>query len=516
MARRSLVQRRANQVASLAAPVGGWNARDALGSMAATDAVALVNMFPSPSTVALRGGRTPYATGLPDEVESLFDYAGGSSEKLIAASGTAFYDVTAGGAVGAPVVTGLANAKWEYANVTTTGGNYLYAVNGVDSPRLFDGTTWTAITAVSVPAITGVTTTTLGNVTLFKNRVWFIQNNTLKAWYLPTSSIGGAAQQLDLSSIAQRGGYLVAIGTWTIDAGYGADDNLVFVTSKGEVIAFRGTDPASAATFALIGVWFFGVPVGKRCLVKYGGDLLLICEYGLLPLSQALQSAQIDYTSALSDKIQGAFNSAVGSYGTNFGWQVFVDTHNNALIVNIPVAVGLQQQYVMNTTTKAWCSFTNWAANCWETYNNASYFGGDGVVYHAWDSTYTDGSDNIMTNVLQAFNYFGQRGVEKYFTRARPSLFTNGSPAISIGINVDFRLEDVTTPLSFSPISFATWDVSLWDVGLWGGGLTITNNWQGVTGVGYCGAVNFRSASAGVQIEWAATDVVYQPGYAGI
>ena len=71
-----------------------------------------------------------------------------------------------------------------------------------------------------------------------------------------TGSVGGAAQVLDLSSIAKYGGHLVDLDTWTIDAGYGVDDNLVFITSNGEVIVYRGTDPSSAATWALAGVSF--------------------------------------------------------------------------------------------------------------------------------------------------------------------------------------------------------------------------------------------------------------------
>jgi hypothetical protein len=123
-------------------------------------------------------------------------------------------------------------------------------VNGLDSPRLYDGATWTAITGVSTPAITGVTTTTLANVLLFKHRIWFIQKNTLKAWYLPTDSVGGVAQALRPKRRRDAsGGYLVDMEAWTIDAGYGADDNLAFITSTGEVIVYRGTDPASAATW---------------------------------------------------------------------------------------------------------------------------------------------------------------------------------------------------------------------------------------------------------------------------
>ena len=198
-ARRRLIQRTSNNVASLPAPVGGWNARDSLANMAPTDAVTLVNLFPGVSSVALRGGYTKHATGMTGQVESLLVYNAGATDKMFAAVGGDIFEVTSAGPVGAAKVTSLLNNRWEYTNITTSGGSYLYAANGVDKPLLFNGSTWTAIDGASSPAITGVTTTDLIQPTLFKNRMWFIQKNTLKAWYLPTASIGGAAQVLDLS-----------------------------------------------------------------------------------------------------------------------------------------------------------------------------------------------------------------------------------------------------------------------------------------------------------------------------
>lgn len=512
------VQRRANTTASVPAPVGGWNARDSLANMAQTDAVTMTNMFPTPSSVDLRGGFSNYATGMSGQIQSLLVYAGANTNKLFAVDATALsiYDVSAGGAVGAAVVSGLTNALWEYANVTTAGGHYFYACNGFDKPLLYDGTTWTPIDGVSVPAITGVTTTTLNNVLLFKNRVWFIQKNTLKAWYLPTSSIGGAAQVLDMSAICTQGGYLVAMDAWTIDAGYGIDDMLVFVTSRGEVVVWRGTDPASAATWTEVGVYQLGAPVTNRCMLKWAGDLLINTLDGLLPLAQALQSSRLDPRVALSDKIQNAISSASSSYGTNQGWQIFYYPKADALWLNVPFGVGQQQQFVMNTITKSWCNFTGWNANCWALWQDQPYFGGNGVVGKAWTTTYTDDTSNINTTVLQAFDYFEQRGVEKYFTRARPSIFTNGSPSVAIGINTDFNIYPNTAPLSFSPATAGVWDSGLWDIATWGQDLQITNFWAGVTGLGYCGAVQWQSASQGIQIQWASTDVVFQAGWSGI
>ena len=515
-----MVQGNAARVASVPAPVGGWNARDSIANMEPLDAVQLINFFPTISNCVLRGGSTNWATGMTGQVQTIMVYNGSTSSKMFAAVGTPdlkFYDASTAGAATATTVTGLTNAIWEYINITTTGGTYLYAVNGADKPRLYDGTSWVAIDAASTPAITGVTTTTLSNVTLFKNRLWFIQKDTLKAWYLPTSAVGGAAQVLDLSSIAKFGGKLVDLDTWTIDAGYGVDDNLVFVTSNGEVIVYRGTDPASDATWALTGIWKLGSPIGNRSMLKWGGDLLILTYDGLMPMAQSLQSSRLDPRVALSNKIQGAIVAATAAYSSStVGWQVYYNARRNAVWINVPIAEGQQEQYVMNTITTSWAQFQGWTANVWETYNDNPYYGGNGVVVRAWDDTYVDNTSNISTNVFQAFNYFDSRGVKKYFTRARPSIFTNGAPAIFVGINVDFNVDDTTAPISASASAVGLWDAGTWDSALWGSGLQITNNWQGVTGLGYCGSIQLKSASSGLQIEWASTDVVYQAGWAGI
>jgi hypothetical protein len=518
--RRRLIQRTTNNVASLPAPVGGWNARDSLANMAPTDAVTLDNLFPGVSSVSLRGGYSKHATGMTGQVESLLVYNAAGTDKMFAVVGGNIFEVTTAGAVGAAKVTSLSNSRWEYTNITTSGGGYLYAANGADKPLLFDGSTWTPIDGASTPAITGVTTTNLFAPTLFKNRMWFIQKDSLKAWYLPTASVGGAANVLDLSSVAHLGGTIVAMASWTIDAGYGVDDNLVFVTDQGEVIVYRGTDPTSASTWALIGVWIVGAPISRRCLQKYGGDLLILTLDGLIPFASALQSSRLDPQVALSDKIQGAFAAAARSYKSNFGWGLLYNPLNNALMVNIPIAAGSQEQFVMNNITKAWCRFTGWNANCFALLNDKPYFGGDGYVAVCWTSGsgvagFNDDGLDINTRALQAFNYFETRGVIKYFTRARPTLYSNGQPTVNIGINVDFQTNADLGALSYVATQYGLWDVGLWNQAVWGAELIITNNFVGIQGIGYCGGLVFNSASRNVSLEWASTDVVYQLGWAG-
>jgi hypothetical protein len=502
------VKRKSSGSVSLPAPVGGWNARDSLSDMPATDAVYLTNWFPATTELVLRNGYTQWATGLPAQVDTLMNYQSGTSGKLLAISNGAVYNVTNGGAVGAALLSGLSNSRWQYCNITTAGGSFLYMANGVNTPYIYDGTTWTSITGVSTPAITGVTTTTLNNPIVFKNRVFFTQTNTLKLWYLPVLSIGGLAKSLDLSSFAYKGGYVVQHSTWTIDAGYGVDDYYAVYTSKGQVVVYKGSDPDT--DFALAGVWDLGTPVGTRCMYKYGGDLLLLGKDGLTPLASELQSSRLDPRVAITDKIQWAVSEAISNYGSQFGWQILFYPEENQLWLNVPNTTQTTQ-YAMNTITTNWCNYTGWNATCWEIYNDQPYFGGNGYVGRAWN-TNADNGANINAVALQAFSSFDSPGELKRFTMAKPIFRASGNPAIYANINVDFNLLPPNTVLNYSPTAIGVWDSGIWDTALWGGGLNVFQQWQGLNGVGYYGAPVVTIASNNLDVRWVSTDIVLEKG----
>jgi len=508
---KKLVPARAQPV-SLPAPVGGWNARDALGEMDAKDAVILTNFYPATTDVVARYGYTQHATGLGGQVETLFSYAGGSTKSLFGVASNSIFDVTAGGAVGAASVTGLTNSRFQYVNNSTTGGNYLQAVNGADKMQVYDGSAWHKDGDGAPYNITGVDSINLISINIHKFRVWFTQKNTLKAWYLATGAIGGAATQFDLSGTAQFGGYLVGMFTWTIDAGYGVDDLAAFITSRGEVIVYRGTDPSSSTTWALVGIWRIGAPVGYRCAMKFAGDMLIICQDGVYPMSGALQSSRTNPKVALTDKIMFAVSKSISSYGSNFGWQLLQFPGENMLFLNVPINEGSgQQQYVMNTINKSWCNFTGWEANCWELYNDLPYFGGNGFVGHAWNGLSDNGS-NINSDGLQAFNYFGSPGQLKRCTMMRPTMLTDGAPSVGANVNIDFDTSDTTSNIAFSSTSYGVWDTGVWDTALFGGDLNVSRQWQGATGIGYALAPRIKTAFMGIRVQWVSTDLVLEKG----
>jgi len=584
----AVAQQRRAVTASVPAPIGGWNARDSVAEMNPLDAVVLNNFYPTPSQIQLRKGYTQYATGITGQVDTLMQYSGGATSKLFAAAGSVIYDVSTTGAA-TSVVSGQGSDRLQYVNVSTTGGNFLTAVNGTDAALIYDGTNWIkyatistaqtisnltssgttctlvtsaahglvtgnqvtitgaspsqyngtfritvtngttfTYTALSAPAtspasplgsytvakfITGVNSSNLIHVNLHKDRLYFVEKDTLNFWYLGVNAISGAATSYPLGAIARNGGYIMAMGTWTLDAGYGVDDYAVFITNNGEAIVFKGSDPSDPNDWSLIGVWQLGQVFARRCFFKFAGDLLLITQDGITPLASALQSSRLDPRINITDKIYYAVSEAADLYNAEFGWQIHYYAKQNMLIFNIPV-IGGQQQYVMHNITKAWASFSGINATCFEVYDENMYFGGNGFVGRFWDGL-SDNDQNIKASCQQAYSYFDARGQLKRFTMVRPILFTdNGLPTVLCGINTDFDTQNNVGQVSFNPalVSVGIWDVGLWDENDWGGGNTISKNWQGVTGIGYAAGIILNIASQDIDVRWASTDYVMERG----
>lgn len=579
-------QQRSCKTSSITAPIGGWNARDSISAMPPTDAVSLVNFYPTPTFVQLRRGYTKYSTGITGQVNTLMTYAGLNDQKLFATAGLTLYNCDT--PVATEVLT-VENDKFQYVNFSNNGGNYLVACNGEET-IIYDNandrwvkmagtntpSTVTSITHVGTLATANCSTPhglTTGNyvtitgctpaeyngtfkvtvldadsfkytmatdpaadasvvgaytiiygafganpnnfiqVNLFKNRLYFVEKDTLNAWYLPLDSIGGELKPLYFGGIATQGGKLQAMGTWTLDAGQGADDYAVWATSMGEVIVYNGTDPSDPAAWALKGVWQFGYVFNNRCFYKFGGDLLMMSQDGLVPLTGSLQSSRLDPRVFLTDKIFYEISQQVQYNSDRFGWQILYYAKPNMLIINIPDPNGTKQ-FVMHNISKAWSSFEGINASCWELKYDQCYFGGDGYVGQFWESGSDDGQ-LISATCQQAYSYFDMVGQQKRFTMVRPTFFIDaGVPAYYAAINVDFNSNDYLGNVVFNPdfTSVGVWDVATWDQSVWGGGFTPYQAWSGVQGIGYAAGVNISMISKDENIRWVSTDYVMEAG----
>jgi hypothetical protein len=477
-------------------PTGGLDAISPVEKMPPQNAIQLDNMFPQPGYIELRRGFGVHAntTNPTLPVESVMAYNADVAvdDKLFAAVGANIYDVTTA-SVPAAVVTGLTNARWQHVNFATTGGQFLYLVNGVDSPRYWDGITW------AIPAITGVTAADLIHVASYSARLWFVERDSLNAWYLNLDSIQGPATKFPLGAILDQGGYLVAIGTWSLDGGDGPDDRIAFVSSRGQVAIYTGTDPNDSQSFTKLGVYHMGAPIGRRCLLKVGADLMMISIDGILPLSQALSLDRASMLrAAITANIQPILNALARQSADQFGWQLISYPRGTRAVFNVPSLENESQlQYIMNTVTGAWCRFIGMEANCWELFKERLFFGGnDGVVYEADDGA-DDNGEAISADVKTAFTIGDYDGL-KHFIMARPFLTTDGEVSPGLAVNVDYRDDAQVDTDTATLDDVALWDIALWDVDIWPPEERLVADWRSIAAqLGTSVSVRFRVSALG-------------------
>ena len=491
-------------------PVAGWDTRESLADMPETHAVILDNWFPSTDKVTVRRGNTVHATGMAGDVESLIEYIPLSGTgQLFAANGGKIYDVTSAGAVGTAVSSGHSNNQWQFVNMGTAAGQFVRCFNGEDTPLLFNGSTW-ATTAITG---TGLTATKLIWGNIHQNRLWVGEVDSLSAYYLAVNNVSGAATEFPLAGVFRRGGYIAGMGTWPRDAGDGMDDVAVFVTSEGEVAVYSGTNPASVNTWALIGVFSIGMPIGRRFFVKAGSDLVLITQDGFVPLSAILtmDRSQAELA-ALSQQISKAVNDAVRSYKDVFGWQAILYPKGQMLVFNVPLSTTTMHQYVFNTITGAPCRFTGMNALCFGLIEDSLMWGStDGVVYK-FDNGTSDNGAAIEADGAQAFSYFKSPSQNKVFKLAEPVFESDGNPNAAIDINTDFQIKVPTGIAQASPTRSGIWGVSLWGRGIWGTANQIYRGWRGVRGVGRSAAIRIRIDTTTARPSWISTNFTFVRG----
>src|ERR1019366_7669537 len=211
---------------SISAPIGGLNARDSIADMPETDAIILDNWFPATTECDVRNGSSYFADCGSNPIETIMSYHGPVTKKLFAASLSGIYNITPGGHIASADIATPTNARFQHVNMRSPGGNFPIAVNGADKLHGYNGTAWWT-DGDATHDITGVDSSTLIGVNIFKSRVWFAQVGTAKAWYLPLNSIGGAVTGFDFTSLLYLGGHLMGMTTWSVDNAAGLQEYAV-------------------------------------------------------------------------------------------------------------------------------------------------------------------------------------------------------------------------------------------------------------------------------------------------
>lgn len=447
----------------------------------------LENFIPTAEGARVRSGSAKYAT-LPSEVKSLMTFSSGEADELFGATETAIYPLTN---VADPdttptaSVTGLSSGDWSSAQFATSGGQFLVLANGVDTVRKYDGSTW------DVSAITGVTngTQSLHFVWSHKRRLWFAEEGLAYAWYLPADSVEGAATAFPLDGVFRLGGSLLMGGSVSTDTGDGIDDLMVFISTKGEVAAYQGTDPSSASSWALVGVYRIARPLHKDAFYRSGGDLMVLTEEGIISILGAMAKRPEDLQGqSLTAPIESFWQQAVAR---RQGTQTFSIAHwpsRALLFIGIPDENWEPGAIVANTRTGSWATITGWPMTCQTVFADSYYFGtSDGLVLQG-ETGGNDNGSSYTARYVPKFNELKSTS-DKLAMSAR--LLWRGTPGSKprLGCFTDYT---IGVFLDNGTISLrnvgATWGTAAWGSFQWGSdgrSREASSDWQTVVGAGY-------------------------------
>lgn len=477
-------------------------------AMPAQDAVVLENWVAYPDRLEMRKGATNHVTGFTQPVKALWQWGGPTTNKLLAFCDNGIFDASVAGPVGAAAAA-ITNGKVVATNISTGGGSFLVMVNGTDSMIRYDGSAYTSTANLTNTSGGGaVATTKFFAIETYKQRLYLLEKNSMSMWFLDANSVSGNVTEYPLGAIFRRGGYLQALATWTVDGGIGPDDNLVIATSNGEVAVFSGTNPSDVTAWALRGVYYVGKPIGPLSLLKYGGELLMLTESGLFPLSQALQSASVSRYAPISLKVQQQITDAVSTYGANYGWQLLAAPDIPLLLLNVP-GTGTGTQFVMHAGSGGWSVFSGWNANCWARFGSDLYFGGSNFVAKAWTG-FDDFDVNITATLIQAFNKLGQIR-PKRVKMVRPIFTGTGPFSFSIGLINDFDLNGYTNQVLSASTSPGVWNTSTWNNAVWNGTL-VSRGWRNVPDKpGVYKALYLQCVSNTSRAAFEGGDILFQP-----
>lgn len=429
--------------------------------------------------------------------------------------------ITAGvSATGAGPQYASINASYQVTDGTVT---WISTAAGTGAPK--EGWTYsTSITSIGTSIadqnIRGcVWPSAFRQVCNFKSRLWFVEADSTRAWYLDPNAVSGTATSFDFAPRFRRGGNLRGLYEWSYDGGSGMAASLVAISDEGDVVVYQGTDPGDASDWAIKGSWSVGaIPTGRRIATEYGGDLLILSLQGIVSLSKLVLSSATAEDQTTGSKIGNLFNQLAASSRRSLpGWSIQMHPADNSLFITVPTSAGAAtEQLAMSNTSKGWGRYRDLPVYCCAAWAGVMYFGTvdgqvcqhDGYLDSVLLATPTEGTA-IAWSSLGAFTSLGNMR-EKQVKLLRPILLGGSTnPTLEATALYDYNLNEPTAPTAGT--ASAGWDFGVWDTSVWDGDYTAAAPLGGAVGMGRHVAIAVRGAST-TRTVYVGCDVLFEQG----
>ena len=503
---------------TIPAPTKGLVTNKPMSAMGAQEALLLDNWIAAEGDVRVREGAVNHST--PREAtykfRKLIPFNGTGGRKLLGFGETAIYDVTSPGTpVSSEAVTPAGGVAPCFTQFGFGGQSQLFVADG-NALRLYNGTTWTTITGASSPPISNITTASIRGMLSHKGRLWMCVEGSAGVYYSTVGALG-AMTFFTTNNFLRRGGSIIAMTTWSVDTGTGADDLLILFSSEGEVLMYAGTDPSDSSKWALVGSYFIGDVVDSNCILNFGADVLVLTSAGLYPLSRLLKVGNVRTSDSLTYNIEVSIRDAVARYRGYEGWGLAYHSELSLILLTVPVLPNRLGfiHFAMNTNTGAWSRITGWEVHSLTMMGSTMYAAGELGVDRIFEGS-MDYGGSIRAQAIPAFSYFGQRGKQKHVKLVRPIYTANRAVYTGAQVLSDFSLPsggvevDNTEQLAEGSV----WGTAVWGTSVWGGSdASVQRLWNSYAGYpGYAITLRFLIESQAPDVAWTATNFIYEEG----
>lgn len=311
------------RLSTVLAPVGGMNTVDPLSALQPTESPGIYNMYPYLGGLVNRpifnlAGDT-ISGYVSTEAMSLMEWVNvsgsGATSKVLLGTDSNIYTL---GTPCTSVQSGLNDGHYRWVNMSGIIG--MVNESASDGPMTYDGST---VSAMTMSGTAPYTVNQMSGVIVHKARSWFWAFQTSDLYYSAIDTLGGVLTRFPLSTLNHTGGYIVDVISWTRDGGSGMDDYFVIIFNTGAVMIYQGTDPASASTWSLVGIYRIPLPAERNAAFKFGSEVVVMTENGHILLSAALSGADSAATQAsLTYKINNIVAFRMNrNTGRDEGWK---------------------------------------------------------------------------------------------------------------------------------------------------------------------------------------------------
>ena len=530
-------KRHATQPSVYPAPLGGMDARVPLAVESMNTCVWAINILPTEYAMRVRRGYREWQIGLPEEARTIIPYVGrqsdGTGDKLFIACEDGIYDCTTYNGTPTQKVafgTQSLNAGWGVytSYVDESGDDLMFYADRENGLFRYDPDTdtWAQATGITThaEAIGTIDVTNVIYVVVHKLRIWLIEKNSNKAWYLPIRSAQGDAKEFFFASKFKFGGDLVGLYNWTIDGGAGRDDHLVAISRGGDVIPYTGEDPADATTWTSTGTFTVGpMPDGQNVAAEYGGELFVLSKFGVFTMSSLMRGATLSDPTAnvVGHKIARLLRADLEIYGDLKGWTIrFVPTIGSIVITMPKRYDGRYRQYVFNISTQSWGLWRDVPILSCDSWQGELMIGdtADRVLRMdvARDNVKLSGDlgDAVEFFMLTSYSHLGAPAQYKRSKFVRVNFVAETTPEFSVSVHYDYRTDvpDETTAHPPYEPGAGVWDDGLWGDALWSSGNMVPyNEILGSNGIGRAAAVALWG-EANTQTDMVSLEIMWDTG----